>query len=956
MTRLPTPGQDDGTWGTILNDFLTKSHNLDGTLANNVVGASQLQDASVTVTKLVDSSITASKLAGNIPSTKLDSATQTQLSNVGTVPDGSITTAKIASGGIAESAVTNLTTDLAAKYVKPGAGIPKTDLSAGVQTSLDKADSALQSAPVTSVAGKTGVVTLTPSDVGAPTTLAGDTDVAIATPATGQVLTYDQAASKWKNQVAPSAPVTSVAGKTGAVTLTASDASAVPTTDKGAANGVATLDGTTHVPTAQIPDLSGSYATTSALTTEASTARTNEANASLLTTGTVADARLPMTAQAATLSSTYAAQFTAVAGVTTAAQITAWLAVAYNGKKRLTGSATGLTAPIVIPSNTYLDATGATLTMATGAGCNMLNNTAVTPLRSGSADAVVNGTTTVTSATGAFTSADVGRVLAVGFISGSTHDVGGSTVDANVYANIVTVNSATSVVVDNANNLTESGGVAHVYGRDANIHINGGTWNSCAGFGFLGSSMRFRRVDNLSVTNASVNCFVTGGKYQINPGDCTNVLIENIYSDTASGGSNAVQFTGPASDVVVRGISGTCWDDFIAFCTTDWPNYNDCHGSYSNLRIENIAASGVHDKMVTLYTTNLPYPDGHSFNGVVIDGVKDLTHTSQGVCTAAFINDPLGRIDNLTISNTDCGVSLWHLKHGVVNVNNIAGAIATGSSPGYPLATTNVIENLHITNHVGTLILDDPATVIGNLTCKNGSIPHVNISPAIDSIVFENETFTDGFYAVWGGHTVGLLAFKSCTALNINGTHPNDIDGNSTINNLNVSDCTLTAPLLTAVFVVRVRSGSTVGTMRVSRTTLTGLASILQNSSGTSPVTLFLTDITTIGCDRLVVGATGADIRYTNVKCTTQGHSPFHGEGPMTLRGTGLTSDTYSAFDQAGSGVVHVIDPALQGEIHVLAKANGDTAYNIYGALACGVGTVICDGTNWKNVYSGAVY
>src|SRR5665647_2147516 len=32
MTRLPTPGQDDGTWGGILNDFLTVEHDSDGTL------------------------------------------------------------------------------------------------------------------------------------------------------------------------------------------------------------------------------------------------------------------------------------------------------------------------------------------------------------------------------------------------------------------------------------------------------------------------------------------------------------------------------------------------------------------------------------------------------------------------------------------------------------------------------------------------------------------------------------------------------------------------------------------------------------------------------------------------------------------------------------------------------------------------------------------------------------
>lgn len=53
------------------------------------------------------------------------------------------------------------------KYKKPDGGIPKSDLATSVQTSLDKADSALQSAPVTSVNGKTGAVQLGASDVGA---------------------------------------------------------------------------------------------------------------------------------------------------------------------------------------------------------------------------------------------------------------------------------------------------------------------------------------------------------------------------------------------------------------------------------------------------------------------------------------------------------------------------------------------------------------------------------------------------------------------------------------------------------------------------------------------------------------------------------------------------------------------------------------------------------------------
>jgi len=54
-------------------------------------------------------------------------------------------------------------------YRKPSGGIPKTDLASAVQTSLGKADTALQTAPVQSVNGQTGSVVLGASDVGAAT-------------------------------------------------------------------------------------------------------------------------------------------------------------------------------------------------------------------------------------------------------------------------------------------------------------------------------------------------------------------------------------------------------------------------------------------------------------------------------------------------------------------------------------------------------------------------------------------------------------------------------------------------------------------------------------------------------------------------------------------------------------------------------------------------------------------
>jgi hypothetical protein len=93
--RLPTPGGDDGDWGNILNSFLEVSLTADGTLNSNTVGTAQIQNNAVT-------------------NTQLDSATQTTLASV------------------------------ADKYTKPGSGIPASDLTSAVQTSLTSASNAVQ--------------------------------------------------------------------------------------------------------------------------------------------------------------------------------------------------------------------------------------------------------------------------------------------------------------------------------------------------------------------------------------------------------------------------------------------------------------------------------------------------------------------------------------------------------------------------------------------------------------------------------------------------------------------------------------------------------------------------------------------------------------------------------------------------------------------------------------------
>ncbi|MFF0630394.1 collagen-like protein [Streptomyces sp. NPDC004296] len=84
---------------------------------------------------------------------------------------------------------------------------------------------------VASVNGKTGAVVLAAADVGA----------------------LDQAAGDARYVQPSGIPVTSVAGKTGAVVLAAADVGALATSTRGAAGGVASLDASGKVPTAQLP-------------------------------------------------------------------------------------------------------------------------------------------------------------------------------------------------------------------------------------------------------------------------------------------------------------------------------------------------------------------------------------------------------------------------------------------------------------------------------------------------------------------------------------------------------------------------------------------------------------------------------------------------------------------------------------------------------------------------------
>lgn len=103
MARLPVPGNDDGTWGGLLNDFLSIAHNNDGTLKTSAIPALSVGgDLTGTTSnaQIAAGAVGTSELALNSVSTGI---IQNNAVTTVKIADGSITAAKLATGAATRS-------------------------------------------------------------------------------------------------------------------------------------------------------------------------------------------------------------------------------------------------------------------------------------------------------------------------------------------------------------------------------------------------------------------------------------------------------------------------------------------------------------------------------------------------------------------------------------------------------------------------------------------------------------------------------------------------------------------------------------------------------------------------------------------------------------------------------------------------------------------------------------
>jgi ribosomal protein S6E (S10) len=170
--RLPIPGQDDNTWGDILNGFLEVSLNGDGTLQTNALN----QASGVTSINNI------TPTNGNVELNASSIGAGTYSKPSAGIPGSDIAAGAITATNLANGSVTN------------------TQLDTSTQSAIAKAISSVQTINSQSPNGN-GAITLTAGAIGAlPTTtrLSGLFDTTAASgAANGQVLTYESSNASW---------------------------------------------------------------------------------------------------------------------------------------------------------------------------------------------------------------------------------------------------------------------------------------------------------------------------------------------------------------------------------------------------------------------------------------------------------------------------------------------------------------------------------------------------------------------------------------------------------------------------------------------------------------------------------------------------------------------------------------------------------------------------------------
>jgi hypothetical protein len=499
----------------------------------------------------------------------------------------------------------------------------------------------------------------------------------------------------------------------------------------------------------------------------------------------------------------------------------------------------------------------------------------------------------------------------------------------NVSAKTSTTVTLTSLrgLAANATTTTSAAAVA-LYNRDTNIKIIGGTWARGANGGTTGGqcSIFLRHIDGLIIDIE--NATSTAGKQTIYFGDISRFEITQRNSNVYSGMTQGI---GPLFNGRIPYTTGTAGDDVVALVGADWPSTgNDTAGDIQNVEVGTIHATTLAN-LFKLLAGNSCRADG-----VVVDKVMG----SAGI-NAAWIGDDAAQPE--TTGGT----------YGDVEVKYIDANVATtGSGTPVSLPSPSADRIKFGTIRWSSTGVQSYAIYLGGAsTATLGQL-------IVDSIDMPAGTLSGAVYCNGPGLTVDSLVINA--ARWVQTTSANNFVNvfQGTINEVTFGPGVKMICQAGGGQYGLVVNGGTVGNLRCLGGSYTNGGSLFRTRAGMAAMTVQLVGTYIKGMSRVAnVFSPVTVVMEAPIFDTIGVQAFFVNGGSLVLRGTMTTIGAFTLLQrQGGAEAVEVVGLTIPADLSALTKTNGDMANNTNGSLACGVGPAVCNGTNWKNLYSGATY
>ena len=602
-----------------------------------------------------------------------------------------------------------------------------------------------------------------------------------------------------------------------------------------------------------------------------------------------------------------------------------------------------ITATLIIGSDTTLDMTGCTVQWKSGvSGDNLLQNSAMTPQRSIADAATTAGSTTLTSVTAAFTSADVGRTVCV---TGAGGAVGAATV---LTADIASVTDATTVELADAARNTVTGAAANIHDRDRDIAVLGGIWDRGAAVGNTGRlhGLNFRHVDTLTIDIDGYLSTQTGAKYAILLGSVEDVRVSVRRLDTVSDG---LHINGPARRIEVPFLAGYTGDDMVSLTGADYPHYSDTAGDITDITVGTLHADGCAAGYKIL-----------AGQGNIIDRFKGGHFTGTTDSYAAWLgadkNYPdtmggsYGTIDLGTIGVVVAGNAIVRIIDADASLVRVA---PTGTSAGKVA--------VYVGENAGGVGVDVNMLSIADVSLTTGDLVRMAGSNSVVSRV-EVERLAavgDGLVVNAAAGVVGHLQVKDSRIEYTGAVGPFFSTGGQ-VNVLTLVDTDIVTTASTGVGPVVQKGAGGVGfpSITVTRGSVTGANStrgLVAYNPSTLPVTLVLDNCNLVDLKRVADGVSaGLTVIMSNPRIKSALECFHVSAGGATITGSlGRLTTATNLFSAASAGTLRVNGATLPAKVGALTGLAGDIVKNTDATLGCGAGVVISNGTRWKHLYTG---